>query len=251
MFHVRDASRAEETQRTDGWLELARQLGTVLVEPPEGGQLHFSCWQLQLECVPTKGQLLSPCCRRQLLELLHAVMARCQEAGATCELQEGTLLGAVKLGTILPWERDADIAFSSADFDKLDSMKKRFSDDGFRWVQRTPASCCYENRTTGGSALVLTGAWQAELWGQHWMDTEKLRDQAGLPPTRVLLDGRWYPAPRNPGLYVRNRYGHEVYRHAEHWLTTGMKSGWAAYNTARPSKLDRGPRKSQPSTPWL
>ena len=29
------------------------------------------------------------------------------------------------------------------------------------------------------------------------------------------------PVPRNPGKFVRNRYGYEIYKHQEHWLTIG------------------------------
>ena len=42
----------------------------------------------------------------------------------------------------------------------------------------------------------------------------------------------WFPAPPNPGLHVRNRYGYEVYRHAVHWLDIpGTPDGWQQYDT--------------------
>ena len=34
-------------------------------------------------------------------------------------LEEGTLLGAVKFGTLLPWERDADFRISFNDFNRF------------------------------------------------------------------------------------------------------------------------------------
>ncbi|KAF0295194.1 hypothetical protein FJT64_007231 [Amphibalanus amphitrite] len=185
MFHVR---RQRPAAATD-WLQEARRLHLTLVEPPAGGRLQFSCQQLRLPCEVRPGRLLSPCCRRQLLRLIHAVLDDCERTGALCELQEGTLL-------------------------------------------ESEPYCCHDNRTAGGVAKVYQDDWMLELWGQHWLDTEKLR-RHGLPPTRVQLDGRWYPAPRNPGRYVRNRYGREVYRHAEHWMDTGRASSWEPYDTAR------------------
>lgn len=49
----------------------------------------------------------------------------------SCELQEGTLLGAVKLNKVLPWERDADITFLTADFPKLLKIKDIFTRQGY------------------------------------------------------------------------------------------------------------------------
>lgn len=39
----------------------------------------------------------------------------------------------------------------------------------------------------------------------------------GIKPTKVFLDGQLIPVPRNPGNYLRNQYGNELYAHAEHW----------------------------------
>ena len=38
---------------------------------------------------------------------------------AVCQLSEGTLLGAVKTGSILPWDLDADVVVGSDGFDKV------------------------------------------------------------------------------------------------------------------------------------
>ena len=52
-------------------------------------------------------------------EALEFLFLACKETQSICELQEGTLLGAVKLGTILPWEKDADIMILSDHFNQL------------------------------------------------------------------------------------------------------------------------------------
>ena len=40
----------------------------------------------------------------------------------------------MKFGSILPWERDVDIAFSSAHMSRLEQRTKTWSQDGLLWV---------------------------------------------------------------------------------------------------------------------
>ena len=53
------------------------------------------------------------------------------------------------------------------------------------------------------------------------------------PATKASFDDQLVELPRNPGLYARNRYGHEIYKHAEHWLSVHVRrtaSGWNEYH---------------------
>ena len=47
------------------------------------------------------------------------IIEACEITNTVCQLQEGSLLGAVKLENILPWERDCDIAVLSSQFNNL------------------------------------------------------------------------------------------------------------------------------------
>ena len=75
---------------------------------------------------------------------------------------------------------------------------------------------------------LLADGWSIQMYGQHKMRPERVLSSEHHP-TKVLFSGTWLNVPSNPGLYVRNRYGNEVYKHAEHWLSTGKQSGWDAY----------------------
>ena len=64
------------------------------------------------------------------------------------------------------------------------------------------------------------------------MDSELLRME-NMNPTKILLDGQWVGAPRNPGLHARNRYGYDIYAHAQHWMDVHSKNSGVNYATRR------------------
>ena len=84
--------------------------------------------------------------------------------------------------------------------------------------------CCVEGRKAGGKIELLADGWSIQMYGQHRMNSRGALANEH-PPTKVFFSGSWLNVPFNPGLYVRNRYGREVYKHAEHWLSTG-KAVW-------------------------
>ena len=174
-----------------------------------------------------KSKAVSPCGLKRLADVLKFVMTSCEKANLTCELQEGTVLGAVKLNAVLPWERDADVTFLSGNASVFQILKEAFETykdllGGLDYV--------WINNKAAGKFIFAVPGWYVEMFGQQIMDSELLKFD-GMNATRVLLDGEWVNVPRNPGLFVRNRYGHEMYRHAVHWLTLGRKSSWINYRT--------------------
>ena len=177
-----------------------------------------------------KSKATSPCGLKSLADGLKFLMASCENANITCELQEGTALGAVKFNKILPWERDADIAFLSANYSAFKNLRSKFETSKYRFIDLAALWCCADNRTAGGKFQIGVPGWTIEMYGQHMMDSELLLLE-GMKPTKVPLDGKWVNMPRNPGLFVRNRYGHEIYRHSVHWMTLGQKNGWINYKT--------------------
>ena len=72
-----------------------------------------------------------------------------------------------------------------------------------------------ELRKTPPGGILCTKMNFLELNGQH-----KLFG----PETRIQVGRRnfWMPASYNPGLHVRNRYGHAIYKHVQHWITLGI-----------------------------
>ncbi|XP_066955568.1 LOW QUALITY PROTEIN: uncharacterized protein [Macrobrachium rosenbergii] len=213
-------------------LSFARLHGFYSIQVPPGNtKFMFSCEEVAVNC-GVAGFALPPCCRRELARLVRFLMDTCDAHGLLCELQEGTLMGAVKTGGVMPWEKDADITFHTNNFTALGQLKDVFERAGYSLHLVDNRWCCVDGKWAGGQGSLNTPHWALELYSQHTMDSEEDL-LARRPRTRIQFDGSWVTAPTSPGLYVRNRYGNEMYRHAQHWLDTGKKSGWEDYEAGR------------------
>ncbi|XP_068743344.1 uncharacterized protein [Montipora capricornis] len=189
-------------------------------------------------CTFNSGIGVPPCDLENLADAIKFVMKECEDAGLFCELQEGTLLGAVKFSKVLPWERDADITFLTGNYTAFKQLRSKFEAAGYTlYDDDSSLWCCADGRQAGGKFRVGTRRWTLELYGQHMMESEVLVE-SGQKPTKVQFSGQWVTVMRNPGLFARNRYGPYVYQHAEHWMDMGHDSGWAFY---RPSTFQKCP----------
>ncbi|XP_064626127.1 ribitol 5-phosphate transferase FKRP-like [Lineus longissimus] len=154
----------------------------------------------------------SPCDLQSLAYAVNTVMRLCEESQILCVLDSGTALGAVKFGKPLPWDIDADIQFRSANFSALYKMKTKFAKMGFRLVHNVK-----------DTIHIFYKGWTVELFSVRRIITGN--------PTKLLFDRRFVNGPRNPGLWLRNRYGLEIFQHAHHWRITGDNSSWINYKT--------------------
>ena len=124
MFHISEQeSRKDRLQ----WLSTAGKWGINSVVLEDGTAMTFSCREIRRRCglgAFTKGRLVPPCCLEGLARMIKTVMELCEKKNIYCEFQEGTLLGAVKFGKVLPWERDGDLTFWSANFSAMWDLRK-------------------------------------------------------------------------------------------------------------------------------
>ncbi|XP_064625523.1 uncharacterized protein LOC135486572 isoform X2 [Lineus longissimus] len=170
----------------------------------------------------------SPCDMQSNADAVNKVMSICDESGIICEIDTGTGLGAVKFEKALPWEVDADIMFLSANYTAFCKLKTKFEKLGFRFQNNKKAFCCENYRVAGGQVDLFYKGWKIEMWGMPRVDRDR---SINGNPTQVLFDGQFVNGPRNPGLCFRNRYGREIYQHAQHWSITGGKDSWINYTT--------------------
>ena len=105
-----------------------------------GNSFWFGCKSILLKqgrkCHVGRGMSVPPCCLNNLMTAIKLIMRKCSEYKIACELMDGTLLGALKFQNILPWERDADIAFYAGDFDRLIAMAGDLEKRGYNFTVR-------------------------------------------------------------------------------------------------------------------
>lgn len=131
MFHVKNAYVDDEEL-----VDFANKHEIKKIVEEDGRNRWFGCrrgikHRNGEKCPIKSGLAVPPCCLENLAEAIIFIMSQCRENNASCELQEGTLLGAVKLNKVLPWERDADITFLTADFPKLVKLQDVFIKQGY------------------------------------------------------------------------------------------------------------------------
>ncbi|KAK3099806.1 hypothetical protein FSP39_010057 [Pinctada imbricata] len=229
MFHV-DNTISNDIQL---WRPFVKKWNVHQIKISSFPTITFPCDYNH--CSKITGFVLHPCCLQELSDLIKFIFNFCKEQKMICELQEGTLLGTVKFGKVLPWERDGDLTFLTANYSVLQNIVDPARRAGYRVTDSGGLWCCVDNRTAGGTMQIHSASWEVQLYGQHLMDSEILRSK-GINPTQILFDGQWVPAPRNPGLHARNRYGYDIYAHAQHWMDLGKKDSWLKYETRRFTK---------------
>ena len=131
MFHVQSPQAKDE-----GLADFAKKHEIKKIVEADGRNRWFGCrrginHRNGEKCPIKSGLAVPPCCLENLADAIKFIMDQCGKNNASCELQEGTLLGAIKLNKVLPWERDADITFLTADFPKLVKIKDVFIRKGY------------------------------------------------------------------------------------------------------------------------
>lgn len=141
-----------------------------------------------------------------------------------------SFLGAVKFGKVLPWEKDADIRFLLENYTAFLTLRSQFEAAGFRFIEVNGPECCADGRKTGGKIFTHRNYWRIELHGIGTMESQLLVAK-GLRPTKIMFAGLWVTTMQNPGLFSRNRYGPNIYQHAQHWNDImAFKGPWGRYH---------------------
>ncbi|XP_046403107.1 uncharacterized protein LOC124168824 [Ischnura elegans] len=267
------------------WLAVQWELTTVIYPPipnPIGRNtpksITFSCGEVGLSCkvskLAHKGYLVPPCCARQVVAALRAFDQFSSIGGNVnldpsqgpdvhdlrYELEAGSILGAVKMGSFIPWDIDGDATFESKDFAAYVKGKSWFKERGFSLSSFEDPVPMYKDKPetsikTKGYFCLNTPDIYIEMWGYHNLSTDinstpeadsERNDSIGtrpwrslpepnMPPTRILLTtvgdpvGVWVRVITNPGLYARNRYGPRFLRHAQSWVYLGLGDSWQSY----------------------
>ncbi|NXH48140.1 FKRP protein, partial [Dicaeum eximium] len=119
----RAQSGAERRRRA-----LMEQLGVKLEVLPGGRRRWHGCDKDTPRCFGSiaaqtpqyllAGRWTPPCCLRALRATARHVLAQLEEAGVRHWLEGGSLLGAVRLGDLIPWDYDVDVGLYRDDVPK-------------------------------------------------------------------------------------------------------------------------------------
>lgn len=217
--------------KRETWAVLARQWEINRIYIPPNTLLFYSCKEVGLTCKPfswAKSYLLPSCCLVQIARAFRAFDTFSKEKFLRYEIEAGSVLGAVKLRSFMPWDLDGDVTFESKDYVTFYKAQNRFRNKGFKLD-----SFEEPNNKSFGYFLFHTPDIYFEMWGFDKFSTMFLPSELRRNPTKVNVHGVWINAQSNPGLYARNRYGPNYLKHAQSWIHLGMKSSWDQYNSGR------------------
>ncbi|XP_042858553.1 uncharacterized protein LOC122244658 isoform X1 [Penaeus japonicus] len=206
----------------EDWLPMARRWALERVQAFDGQEHNFSCESVGISCKSPlgiiKSFLLPPCCRRLMEHYLTHILDYGEARGLPHELQAGSALGALKMGSYLPWDYDMDVVFECKDFKEW---------MGIGALLKSRGSKCRASITQRNKYITIyCPNFFLELFCHRHNYTssiylpEELRDT----PTTIWYAKRWVRAMSNPGLYSRNKLGLDDLKHAGHWRTLKVTS---------------------------
>lgn len=196
-------------QPQSSWLKLAKQWEVHRIFVPPNVVYLFSCKEVGLSCETSKRlkeHLMPPCCLVQMARAWKAVDEFASRYGVGYELASGSILGAVKLRTHLPWATDAAIRFDAREYVTFFRKQKMFNSKGLKLKGFNPEG--------KGHFQMWTPEVNIEMWGADTLTGIFLPADVREVPTRVYMLGAWVRGVANPGLYAWNKYGSNYLKHS-------------------------------------
>ena len=217
MFHIRTRYRSKQENK---WLAFAKVHEIHKLNFLPGFEITFACTQPYI-CHTGQKFMISPCCMSELTNMTLSVMKWCEKNDIICELNGGTILAALKMNQLFPWDVDSDISFLLKNYTVLSKRISQLNVNGFK-ISRSVGPSYKNGKLVLGAFNLNSKRWFAEIWGKEDL-ASTYYTSTGRNPTKALLLGSWVAVPANPGIWVHDRYGHNLYKHAEHWRHLGGK----------------------------
>nr|XP_053656234.1 ribitol 5-phosphate transferase FKRP-like [Cherax quadricarinatus] len=219
-----------ETYEEERKRSLYSALGVKKVVSTGGNVLWYGCTRTTPRCFPTVvddtpdylylGRWTPPCCLEGLRATARHVFQTLRACRARWWLEGGSLLGAVRIGDIIPWDYDVDVGIYSQDVDRCPQLKaarwqtledtegfvwQRASEGGYFRVHYSTANHLHVDVfpfTPRGGTMTRGGAWNTG----HRQDID-FPEHFLRPLASVNFAGVMASAPNNVRDFLELKFG--------------------------------------------
>ncbi|XP_021239305.1 fukutin-related protein [Numida meleagris] len=205
------------------------ELGVKLEVLEDGGQRWYGCGKETARCFGTVrartpqylalGRWTPPCCLRALRETARHVAAALEGAGVRYWLEGGSLLGAVRLRDVIPWDYDVDMGIYREDAAKCRWLREAErggpveDEQGFVW-ERAAEGGFYRVHYSRSNRLHVdlwpfyprAGVMTKETWLGHPQDVE-FPERFLLPTVPLPFAGFTAMGPNNAREFLELKFG--------------------------------------------
>ncbi|NXE44459.1 FKRP protein, partial [Ptilorrhoa leucosticta] len=210
---------------------LMERFGIKLEVLPDGRRRWHGCDKDTPRCFPTirartpqyllAGRWTPPCCLRALRLTARHVLAELEAAGVRYWLEGGSLLGAVRLGDIIPWDYDVDLGLYRDDVPKcrwlaaVASTGRPVEDpEGFLWEKAAEGEFFRVHFSRANRLHVDLwpfyarpgGVMTKDTWLGHRQDVE-FPESFLVPLVPVAFVGVAAKAPNDPRAFLELKFG--------------------------------------------
>ncbi|XP_042229529.1 uncharacterized protein LOC121871375 [Homarus americanus] len=213
MFFLQE----EPIMNTADWNTYATRMSIQTIHSYDGKEYKFKCSDVHIKCDDLRKTitwyLIPLCCREAIMHGITILDDFAREKGLLYEMSHGSLLGAVKLGTYLPWDFDQDIYYDCKDRRIWETINE------FLKARNTG---CHLRVSNDRKLLVLQcTTFFVDMPCRKPLSSHTLPAVYRNVTTWIDYGGRRVSVMANPGSAARDQAGPDNLRHAQHWRVPG------------------------------
>lgn len=216
---------------------LMEEFGIKLEVLEDGTRRWYGCGKETERCFGTvrartpqylvQGRWTPPCCLKALRETARHVVAVLESCGVRYWLEGGSLLGAVRLRDVIPWDYDVDLGIYRDDAAKCRWLRAAQSgaaedDEGFVW-EKAAEGDFYRVHYSRSNRLHVdlwpffprAGVMTKATWLGHPQDVE-FPERFLLPTVPLPFAGFTAMGPNNPREFLELKFGPGVVEEPEY-----------------------------------
>lgn len=167
---------------------------------------------------------LPDCCRSHIVDIMRAMRSLLRQANIPWWIDYGTLLGAVRNGGIIPWDKDGDCGFLASDLPRFRALSANWTGrSGQIPTSSGPLHVVRKNTNnmkvrwsatnhTNIDFFYWTERANGTLYREKYASVDRYKGRAFhrdrlFPLSTIKWEGLTLPAPRDPEWWCEFRYG--------------------------------------------